>query len=73
MLPLNSPNMIDEHSGTWAPIKIKFACENYLVSIRVGVFSGIGLPTAKKKKPSNGRHIFKARGGSRLAGSGVPN
>lgn len=41
--------MIDEYTGTWAPIKIKFACENYLVSIRVGVFSGIGLPTAKKK------------------------
>lgn len=54
--------MIDEHTGTWAPIKIKFACENYLVSIRVGVFSGIGLPTAKKKKNLQMEGIYLRQG-----------
>lgn len=54
--------MIDEHTGTWAPIKIKFACENYLVSIRLGVFSGIGLPTAKKKKNLQMEGIYLRQG-----------
>jgi len=66
--------MNDKLGGPWEPIKIMVTCtcENS-VSIRVGMFSGKRF-CLKQKTPSNRvKYLFKARDGSRLDRSGVPN